>query len=110
MGAEVQQWVQLGAQAAEAAVWFLLAVWCLERMRRDVWARLASVGAVLLLIPAVTVTAARTQLMVGDSFTILQNYSLSTLPTAYAVMRVVAAVLLIAAVVVGRGTARPSAA
>ena len=107
MGAETQQWVQLGAQAAEAVVWFALTIWCLERMRTHAWARLAALGAVMLLIPATTLTAARGQLLVTDDVTILQNYVEGALPTAYAVLHVVAAVLLLAAVLVGRPMGRP---
>lgn len=110
MGAEAQQWVQLGAQAAEAFVWLLLVGWSLERMRTVAWARFAGVGAVLLLIPATTLTAARGQILLVESSTILENYAAGSLPTVYAVMRVVAALLLLVAVVLGRGTGRPSAA
>jgi hypothetical protein len=107
MGTETQLWVQLAAQAAEAMVWLLLTAWCLERLRTHLWARLAAVGAVLLFIPATTLTAGRAQLMFGDSVMILDNYAHSSLPTAYALLRVVAAMLLLAALLVGRGVARP---
>ena len=110
MTVETQLWVQLGAQALEALVWLVLTAWCLERLRTHLWARLAGVGAVLLFIPATTLTAGRAQLMWGDSAMILQNYSQGSLPTVYAVMKVVAAGLLLTAVLVGRGVPRPSVA
>ncbi|WP_148611702.1 hypothetical protein [Nocardioides rubriscoriae] len=110
MGAEAQGWVQLAAQAVEAMVWLALSLWCLERLRAHVWARLAGVGAALLLVPAATLTAGRAQAMLGAEPFILQGYVTSTLPTAYAVMKVVAAGLLLAAVLVGRGAPRPTPA
>ena len=110
MGAETQAWVQLAAQAGEALAWLALTAWSLQRLRVHVWARPAAVGAVLLFIPATTLTSARAQLLLGDEPTILVSYADSPLPTTYAVMRVLAAVLLLAAVVIGRGAGRPSAA
>ena len=102
MGAEAQGWVQLAAQAVEAMVWLVLCAWCMEKMRAHVWARWAAIGAVLLFIPATTLTAARAQLMLGDSTQILESYAVSSLPTAYALMRVLAAGLLLTAVLAGR--------
>lgn len=110
MGAIDQAWIQLVAQGVEALVWLGLAMWCLQRMRVDTWARLAGIGAVLMLVPATTLVAARAQILLASDTTILQNYSLGPLPTTYAVMRLVAAGLLLAAVVVGRGSRRATPA
>jgi hypothetical protein len=110
MGADTQAWIQLGALAAEALVWLALTMWSLERMRTHAWARPAALGAVLLLVPATTLVTARAQLLLGGGTSILEGYALSPLPTAYAVMRVGGAALLLVAVGLGRGAGRTSTA
>ena len=110
MGAQTQAWIQLGALAAEALVWLGLTMWSLERVRTHAWARPAALGAVLLLVPATTLVAARSQLLLGGGSSILEGYALSALPTVYAVLRLAGAVLLLVAVGLGRGVPRPSAA
>lgn len=110
MTPRTQAWLQLGAQGLEALLWLVLTLWALERLRSQGWARYAAVGAVLLLVPATTLAAARAQILIGHDDTILTSYAASALPTVYAMMRVVAAGLLLAAVVVGRGAGRPSPA
>lgn len=102
--------VYLAAQAAEALVWLVLTFWCLERMRTQPWARWAAFGGVAMLIPSVTLTAARAQLVFSGESTILENYVLGPLPLVYAVLRVAGAVLLLLAVVRGRAAPRATAA
>ncbi|WP_139977500.1 hypothetical protein [Nocardioides litoris] len=111
MEPQTQAWVQLAAQGLETLVWFALAVWALQHLRERAWARPAALGAVLMLVPATTLTASRAQLELGGSSTILEGYVLSSLPTVYSVLEVVGAALLLLALVLrsGRATRRAPA-
>ena len=105
---DTRAYVDLVAYAVEALVWLVLAIWCLQRMQQHPWARLAALGGVAMLVPAVTLTSARAQLVLGGDSTILENYVTGPLPTVYALLRVTGAALLLLALAVGRpGAVRP---